>query len=72
MFDAVVGTVRMEAFVESTARASEETGGLAAVRGGAGGRRRRRNSGWSGGTDRRRSGVVFGDDFDALDPFRGF
>lgn len=61
-----VGTVRMEAFVEP--RASEETTNLS-VRGG----RRRRNSQWSSSTnDRRRSGVVFGDDFDAMDPFRGF
>ncbi|KAF1985731.1 hypothetical protein K402DRAFT_99564 [Aulographum hederae CBS 113979] len=75
-FDAM-GTVRMEAFVEN--RRSEESGIGVAVGGGAGkgvGRimgRKRGNSQWSGsGSDPRRSGIVVGDEFDPLDPFKGF
>lgn len=63
------GTVRMSAFVDGV----ESVGGRSSqdssvVLGG-----RRRPSQWSGASsDLRRSGVVYNDDFDAFDPFRGF
>jgi hypothetical protein len=39
-----------------------------------GGNGRRRNPRWSGASsaDPRRSGMVYSDDFDAFDPFKGF
>ena len=67
-FDA--GTVRMQAFVdgvESIGRSSQDS---SVMLGG-----RRRNSRWSGASssaDPRRSGMVYSDDFDAFDPFKGF
>lgn len=66
------GTVRMQAFVDgidnmNMARSSQDSN---SVLGG-----RRRNPRWSGASsavDSRRSGMVYSDDFDAFDPFKGF
>jgi hypothetical protein len=75
-FFEAVGTMRMEAFIEGreeegSVASSAGLGGFGIRRGG-----RRRNSGWSGsnmsGSDTRRSGGVYPDDFDAFDPFKGF
>jgi hypothetical protein len=70
------GTVRMQAFVDGLdsvggGRMSQDS---SVVLGGGG---RRRNPRWSQTTssttaDPRRSAMVFGDDFDAFDPFKGF
>lgn len=64
------GTVRMQAFVdgvESVGRSSQDS---SVILGGGG---RRRNPRWSGvSNDTRRSGMVYSDDFDAFDPFKGF
>ncbi|QDS78168.1 hypothetical protein FKW77_005215 [Venturia effusa] len=69
--DGGVGTVRMEAFVEDEGggpRPSQDSSVVLGL-----GRDSRRNSRWSGsGSDPRRSGMVYSEDFDALDPFRGF
>ena len=60
----------MQAFVdgvESIGRSSQDS---SVMLGG-----RRRNSRWSGASssaDPRRSGMVYSDDFDAFDPFKGF
>lgn len=68
------GTVRMQAFVDgiggSEGRSSQDS---SVILGGAGGRGRR-NPRWSGASsaDPRRSAMVFTDDFDAFDPFKGF
>jgi hypothetical protein len=69
--DAGVGTVRMEAFVEGEGggpRPSQDSSIVIGV-----GREGRRNNRWSGsGSDPRRSGMVYSEEFDAFDPFRGF
>lgn len=69
--DGGVGTVRMEAFVEGEGggpRPSQDSSIVLGV-----GRDSRRNSRWSGsGSDPRRSGMVYSEEFDAFDPFRGF
>lgn len=66
-----VGTVRMEAFVEGEGvgpRPSQDSSIVLGV-----GRDSRRSSRWSGsGSDPRRSGMVYSEEFDAFDPFRGF
>ncbi|TLD35232.1 hypothetical protein E2P81_ATG11351 [Venturia nashicola] len=65
-----VGTVRMEAFVEGEGggpRPSQDSSSLGV------GRDSRRTSRWSGsGSDSRRGGMVYSEEFDAFDPFRGF
>jgi hypothetical protein len=58
----------MQAFVdgvESVGRSSQDS---SVILGG-----KRRNPRWSGvSNDTRRSGMVYSDDFDAFDPFKGF
>jgi hypothetical protein len=70
-----IGTVRMEAFVEGRdgliRRDSQESGDVLGVI--SSGRTSRRNNRFSGsGSDPRRSGVVYTEEFDTFDPFRGF
>ncbi|KIW05669.1 uncharacterized protein PV09_03533 [Verruconis gallopava] len=67
------GTVRMQAFVDGAA--SSEGGGRSSQDSSVFlGGNRRRNPRWSGASsaDPRRSGMVYSDDFDAFDPFKGF
>jgi hypothetical protein len=71
-----VGTVRMEAFVEGkdglVGRDSQDSQDVLGQIS-SGGRTARRNNRWSGsGSDPRRSGMVYSEEFDAFDPFRGF
>jgi hypothetical protein len=70
-----IGTVRMEAFVEGkdgpSGRDSQDSQDVLGQI--TGGRPSRRNSRFSGsGSDPRRSGMVYSEEFDAFDPFRGF
>lgn len=67
--------MRMEAFVARDVPLGRDSNDSGDVLGGAipGGRNSRRNSRWSGsGSDPRRSGVVYGEEFENFDPFRGF
>jgi hypothetical protein len=71
-----IGTVRMEAFVEGRdglmGRDSQDSQDVLGQIS-SGGRTSRRNNRFSGsGSDPRRSGMVYSEEFDAFDPFRGF
>jgi hypothetical protein len=70
-----IGTVRMEAFVAGrdgpVGRDSQDSGDVLGMI--SSGRSSRRNNRFSGsGSDPRRSGMVYSEEFDAFDPFRGF
>jgi hypothetical protein len=61
--------VRMQAFVDGVPSEGRSSQDSSVILGG-----RRRNPRWSGASsaDPRRSGMVYSDDFDAFDPFKGF
>ncbi|KAF2417102.1 hypothetical protein EJ08DRAFT_703499 [Tothia fuscella] len=70
-----VGTIRMEAFVEgrdgAVGRDSQDSNDVLGMD--SSGRSSRRNNRFTGsGSDPRRSGMVYGDEFESFDPFCGF